>query len=252
MVVAVNIHTADTSALKLFCQLILYFVPACLVDHIKSLVGTDVITVLPEHDRVHDSALHPDRAVNILERRFGESKKAESGRREPEIALIIIEHIVDGIVELVGIQAMISVRVHIGYTAVRGNEQCSIAQIVKIIDACNILTGHDAQLFEVVIRNIIAIDMICGSSHHQSSARRESAAVEQFLIVRKCQLTEDLALSEQEETSARSYRGDMTSLIGGDAVGIIHLRQRIRCFQAVIHHEHLKAARGSHIIVSVR
>ena len=44
----------------------------------------------------------------------------------------------------------------------------------------------------------------------------------------------------------------MTVLISRDAFRIIHIFKSIRCLESVIHHNYLKAARGTYIIITVR
>ena len=47
MIISIHIHAADTLAVKLLCEFILYLSAAGSIHHIKSLVSTDIVAVLP-------------------------------------------------------------------------------------------------------------------------------------------------------------------------------------------------------------
>ena len=78
VIIIIHIHTADTLTVQLSGQFILDPSVACPVDNIESLIGSDVITVLPCYYGIDDPALHTDGAIHILERGFGQAQKSES------------------------------------------------------------------------------------------------------------------------------------------------------------------------------
>ena len=178
MAVPVHIQAADALALQRFGQFVFDLAAAGFVHHVQAFVGADIIIALPHHDGVDHPALHADGAVHVLEGGFRQPQKPQTGGREPQVALVVVEHIVDGIVEIVGVHPVIARRVHIGNAAVGGDEQGAVAQIVQVVDAGHVLAGHHVQQLKIAAGNIVAVNVIGGGTHHQGAVRGEGAAVE--------------------------------------------------------------------------
>ena len=251
MVRAVHIHAADTLAVQRRGQFILDLMSAGLVHHVQALVGADVIAVLPRNDGVDHPAVHADSAVYVLEGGFGQPQEAEPGGGEPKVALIVAEHVVDGVVEIIGVHPVITGGVYVGYAAVGGDEQGPVAQIVQVVDVVDVLAGHDVQQAEVVVGDVIAKNAVGGSAYHQRPIRREGAAVELILPVREHQGALDVPFLHQEKPPVGGDGRYMSELIGGDAVCIVYFLQGIGGLQAVVHHQDLQAAGGTDVIISV-
>ena len=64
----IHVHTAYTSALKLFRQLVFYLFATGFINHIKTVIRSYVIVTLPENNRIYNAALHSDSAIYVLKR----------------------------------------------------------------------------------------------------------------------------------------------------------------------------------------
>ena len=83
------------------------------VHHIEPFIGTDIKVVLPGYYRVDNTAVHAQRAVDILKRRFCHPEQSKPRGCKPEIPLIVIEHVIDRIVKIIGVEPVISCSVNI-------------------------------------------------------------------------------------------------------------------------------------------
>ena len=164
MVVTVHIHASYTNAVKRFRKLVVYAVSAVLVDSIQSLVGTDVIAVLPFYYGIDYFSFHTYRTVYILKRRFCHAQKSESGRCKPEISLIVIEHVVDGVIELVCVKKVVSSLIDVSDSGVGRNKKRSVSNIIQAVYIIDALAADFFSEFERFTRDIIAVNLVCSGT----------------------------------------------------------------------------------------
>ena len=79
-------------------------------------------------------------------------------------------------------------------------KQRSVIQEVQIVDAGNIIAGHNINQAKVTVRDLIMVNMVGGGAHHQGAVRCECAAVEQFLAI--CFSAAVCRLLEKEQITA--------------------------------------------------
>ena len=111
---AVGKQAADPDPLQLCGEFIFHIELQGTVYDIQSVVCSDIIIPMPFGNRVDDLVLQPKGGIDISERRGRKTKESEAGGGEPQIALVILQHVVNGIVEIIDIdEVQVSVAVQI-------------------------------------------------------------------------------------------------------------------------------------------
>ena len=252
--VAVDRHAADPDACKLFGQ----FVPdpalAAEVHGVQSFVRAEVEGAVPFHDRVDDPVVQANRGIDVPEIGGSHAQQAEPGGREPDIALIVHQHVVDGIVEVIRIDAFEMTRGRpVSHAVVSGDEKFSRRQVAHVLDAFQVAAGPDVRLLKPALRNVKNVNFVPRRRRQQLSVRREGAAFERVVpVLDQPPGTADLPSPKQVKHAAVGHRGHIPFPVRGAVIRVGHFRQRIDPLQAVVQRKDLHGGGGADIVVSVR
>ena len=79
----IDIDTADPHLIKPACQIIMDLILKIRADDIQAPVGPEIILILIKSSRIDNAVLHPDRGINVEERRRSKTEQTETGGRKP-------------------------------------------------------------------------------------------------------------------------------------------------------------------------
>ena len=142
MILRVHHHASDPDAVETSGHVIPDPVHPLQVHRVHSLIRSEIVCAVPLYNGIGYPVFHSRCGIDIPEIGCGQPQQAQSGGGKPQVALVVHHHVVNGIVEFIGIDSFIrAVRLHVGDAVVRADEEPSVIQEVKVLD------GHQARTF---------------------------------------------------------------------------------------------------------
>ena len=149
---AVRQQAADADAPELLGDGVVDLAVGLAEHGVHALVGAEVVVAPPLGHRVDHPALQPRRGVHVLEGGRRHPEQAQAGGGEPQVALVVDEHVVDGVVEGVGVDQVVQVvSVDVGHAVVRRDEQLAVLHEVHVVQAAQARAEALAHLVEAAV-----------------------------------------------------------------------------------------------------
>ena len=253
VVVLIHHHTADPDSLKAVRQLVPDLLLARQIHGVQPFVRADIVRVIPSDDGIDDPVVHAGRAVNIPEIGRRQAQQSQPGGGEPQVPLIVHQHIVNGVVEIVGIDPLVpALLIHAGDAVVRADKERSVLHPVQGFDILQPGAFRHVPEFEGSALDTEPVDFIARGGGQQLSLRRKGAALEIRLGARHPAGGDDLPLPQQVQGAVVGDRGHISGLVRGGVIRVGHLRKHVHLSQAAVERHHLHAPGGADVIVSVR
>ena len=176
-------QAADAKPFQPLAQLILHRGGTGPVHHIQAAVRAEVQLSLPGFRRVDHPVLHAEREVDITEGGFRQAQQAEPGGGKPQVSLIVHQHVVNGVVKLVGVDAVIApLAVQHGNAVVGGDEHFPSVCKIQIVDAREPVTADFPDQGKVVAGDTVKKQSVAAGTGYQAARPVKAAAFEDFSV----------------------------------------------------------------------
>ena len=192
VVVSVDNHASDPPACQRVDQPVgSDFVFSAVINRVQSAVSAKVVNglipfSLPQYNRIDNLAGHLRCIVYVPEIGWRQAQESQPGRSKPEIALVVREHVINGVVEISGRDFFIcAVCVDMGNAVICAYEQFSVVHPPQGFDCCQSAAGKVVQLGQGVPVYPVMVDGIAGGADQDTSVFFKSTAFK--IIPNSCQ-----------------------------------------------------------------
>ena len=207
VILSIHHHAADPDAGKTSGHRIVDLIHSFQINRVHALVRSDIIGTVPLHYRIGHPVLHARSGIDIPEIRCCQAQQAQPGGSEPQVSLIVHQHVINRVVEIIGVDSFVDTGcINIGNSVVRTDEQPAVIHEMQIFD-CHQSRAFDGALqVKPAFADVKPEHLIAGSGGQQISLRIECTAFENRLPLRQLPGGDNLSLLEQKQGSLIRYR----------------------------------------------